>query len=199
MANYYVYSPFSGTLRGQDCYCKNCSNGTPCTNSSGSCTSCGSSQCLHVAGINGTCCPMDVSGPASTLVRLRVNSNVKSIITTRTGPNDDGDVLCQISPPTGFGWVNEGVKVRMYTGIDGGGSLIGTVFFGHLGSRIANGLYNSPNLRVMGALGSQDCNCNCYAGIHVHMTRSSGNGGFSYHHACNFSLTTSSLVYSWTF
>ena len=198
MAYYYVYSPFAGTMKGQDCYCKNlCSGGASCTNSNGGCN-CGVSGCLHPAAINGTCCPVDIAGPASTAVRLRVSSNVLSIVATRTGPNDDGDGLCASSPPSGFEWVNEGVKIRMYTGSSGGGTLIGTVFYGHLKTRMANGTYNSPNLKVVGYLGNTDCACSCYSGIHTHMTRSSGNSGYTYHHACNYSLTTSSTLYRWT-
>jgi len=196
---YYIWSPFSGTLKGQDCYCNNCANGNPCTDSGGFCTVCGSSQCNHPAAINGLCCPVDIFGGANTTVVLRTSSGIQSIRTTRTGPlpNNDGDLLCASTPPSGFAWVNEGVRVRLYTGTNGGGSLVGTVFYGHLKSRIANGTYNSPNLRTMGYLGDQNCNCSCYTGIHVHMARSSGNSGYTYHRYCNYPLVTSSSVYRW--
>lgn len=197
MAYYYVYSPFSGTLWGQDCYCGNCLDGNPC-NSGGFCTSCGSTQCKHNTGISGLCCPTDIGGSASTAVKLYVSSNILSIRTIRTGPNDDGDALCATAPPSGFEWVNEGVKVELYTGQNGGGTKVGTVFFGHLKSRIANGVYNSPNGIRIGYLGDQDCNCACYHGIHTHMERSSGNSGYTYHRNCYTSLTTSTAIYRWT-
>ena len=197
MTNYYIWSPFSGALKGQDCYCNNCANGNPCTDSGGFCTVCGSSQCTHPVGINGLCCPMDIFGGAGTAVILRVSVAIQSIRTTRTGPNDDGDPLCASAPPPGFAWVNEGVRVQLYTGTGGGGTLVGTVFYGHLTSRIANGIYNSPNLKTMGYLGNQDCNCSCYKGIHVHMARSSGNNGYSYHHYCSFPLNTFHVIYRW--
>lgn len=198
MTYYYVYDPVAGTLKGQDCYCKNlCPGSSACADSSGGCN-CGASGCQHPAAINGTCCPMDIAAAANTAVRLSVSSNVLSIVSTRTGPNDDGDGLCAETPPSGFEWVNEGVKVRMYSGTGGGGTLIGTVFYGHLRNRIANGTYNSPNNRIMGYLGNADCACSCYSGIHVHMTRSSENGGYSYHHACNFVLPPGAAIYRWT-
>jgi hypothetical protein len=140
---------------------------------------------------------MDIFGAANTAVVLRTTSTIQSIKTIRTGPNDDGDALCASAPPPGFAWVNEGVKVLLYTGTGGGGSLVGTVFYGHLKSRIANGTYNSPNLKTIGYLGDQNCNCACYQGIHVHMARSSANSGFSYHRYCNYPLGTNGTVYRW--
>ena len=115
MPNHYVWSPFSGTLRGQDCYCTNCSNGTGCSTAEGFCSVCGSSQCLHKAGIDNVCCPVDIFGAANTAVVLRISSTIQSIRTTRTGPagvnNNNGDLLCDNTPPANFPWVNEGVKV----------------------------------------------------------------------------------------
>ena len=196
---YYVRSPFSGTLKGQDCYCINCNNGSPCTDPGGFCTICGSSQCTHIAGIDNLCCPMDIFGAVNTAVALRTSAGIQSIRTTRTGPNDNGDLLCATAPPPALIWINEGVRVQLYTGTGGGGSLVGTVFYGHLKNRISNGVYNSPNLRTMGYLGDQLCSpsCPCYTAIHVHMARSSANNGYTYHHNCNYSLSTSSSVYRW--
>lgn len=200
MANYYVWTPFIGTLMGQDCYCYNCAGGGTCTNSLGACTSCGSSQCVHNTGINGLCCPVDIFGSANTAVWLYTSVSIKSIRTTRTGPNNNGDALCATAPPAGFEWVNEGVRVRLYTGLNGGGNLVGTVFYGHLRNRIANGLYNDPsNLNSpIGYLGDQNCACACYDGIHVHMERSSANSGYTYHHYCGYPLGSNSVIYRWT-
>lgn len=194
MAYYYVYSPFSGTLWGQDCYCGSCSDSTPC-NSGGFCTSCGSNQtaCTHNTGITGLCCPIDIGGAANTALKLYVSSNISSIVTTRTGPSDDGDALCATTPPSGFAWVNEGVKVTLYCQA----AIIGTVFFGHLRNRISNGEYFSPNGKIIGYLGDQDCNCSCYHGIHTHIERSSTNG-YTYHRNCNTSLTTATSIYRFT-
>lgn len=199
MADYIVYGPFSGTLWGQDCYCGNCSGGSPC-NSGGYCTSCGSgdANCRHNTGINGLCCPTDVGGAANTAVKLSLSSNILSVRTYRTGPSDDGDALCATTPPSGFGWVNEGIKVQLYNAPNGLRTLVGIVFYGHLTSRIANGIYNNPNNLTIGYLGSQDCNCACYHGIHVHMERSSWYSGYTYHRSCYTSVIYATAIYRWT-
>lgn len=196
MAYYYVRSPFSGIQQGQECYCGQCANNNNCNNG-GRCTDCGSIECRHNTGITGLCCPVDILGSASTGVRLYVSSNIRSIRTIRTGPNDDGDGLCRTAPPAGFEWVNEGVKVRLYCGYNAGGILIGTVFFGHLMNRIADGIYNSPSGRMMGYLGDNDCDCPCYDGIHAHMERSSANG-YTYYRNCGTQVYTSTSIYRWT-
>ena len=199
MANYYIWTPFPGTLKGQDCYCGTYTNGSGCTNSLGLCSSCGSTQCPHYAGINNLCCPVDIFGSANTPVWLYTSTAIQSIRTIRTGPNDDGDLLCSpdATPPPGFEWVNRGVKVRLFTGLNGSGSFVGTVFYGHLRNRIANGTYNDPlNLSTpIGYLGDRDCDCACYDGIHVHMARTPGNNGYTYHNYCGYPLNTNSLIY----
>jgi hypothetical protein len=192
MAYYYVYSPFSGIVKGQQCYCGTCSNGNNC-NTGGTCTSCGSTQCKHNSGIVNLCCPMDIFGSSNGTVKLYVSSNITSIVTRRTGPNDNGDALCATAPPQGFAWVNEGVKVDLYCH----GLRVGVVFFGHLRNRIANGTYTSPNGRTIGYLGDQNCQCPCYNGIHVHMERSSANGYTQYRN-CNTQIYTNSVVYRFT-
>lgn len=221
MAYYYVYSPFSGVLKGQQCYCGKCSNGSNC-NSGGYCTTCGSSECKHNTGITNLCCPMDIFGGANTAVKIYVSSNITSIVTRRTGPNDDGDGLCASAPPQGFEWVNEGVKVDLYCHA----YIVGTVFFGHIRNRIANGEYTSPNGRTIGYLGNQNCacpnpsmcnnqscqsgcgcvqgadgnkycKCKCYDGIHVHMERSSTNG-YTYYRNCNTQVYTNTPIYRFT-
>lgn len=212
---YYVKSPFSGNQRGQDCYCVLCSNlnntcngGSSCCADYGRCTSCGNSTggCKHNTGITGLAKPVDISGAANTAVKCYVNSLVKSIKTIRTGPKPPGrggcpgdstnnnDALCSTAPPSTFCWVDEGVKVELYCELNACG-YIGTVFYGHLRNRIANGTYNWPNGKIIGYLGNQNCACACYSGIHLHMERSTINGGYTYYRQCGTSVTTSSNIY----
>lgn len=208
MAYYYVYCPFSGAEQwGQDCYCDNCGNGSPC-NDGGYCTACGSTDCPHRSGITNLCCPIDIGGAIGTAVRFYGGSNIKSIRVIWTGPtwdrgngcygpNNDGDVLCGIAPPANFCWVDEGVKVELYCAYGAQGPVIGTVFYGHLQDRIANGVYDEPNGKILGYLGDQNCNnCDCYDGIHVHVARDPN--GSSYHRDCGTPLSTSHPIYRWS-
>jgi len=135
---YYVYAPRSGTNWGQATYC---SNGSTHTNTS---TLCGGS-------------PMDISGPQGGAVTFYGSSLVKSIKTTQVSG------VCASDPAP---W-NNGVNVNLYSGLNGTGTLIGCVGYGHLENRVANGTYN-VNVKQVGTLPA-DCSCGCSSGIHVHM------------------------------
>jgi hypothetical protein len=208
MAYCYVYIPVSNAIgKAKQCYNNNCQNGGgPClTQATNSCTNCGNNEacdqslpCPHCSGINGMTrrgCA-DIGGPANTAVKCYVSSNIKSIYTTKTGPNDDGDLLCANTPPPNFAWVNEGVKVKLYCAPDGQGPIIGTLFYGHLKSRIANGVKNSPHGKILGYIGDLNCNCICYNFFHVHMERDSIGSTNSW--AYGQSLSTSFWVYRWS-
>lgn len=209
MAYYYVYIPFSNAHGlAKACYNSNCeSNGTPCINqATNACTTCAnleacyqnpSDPCPHCTGITGMTSRsgVDIGGPANSSVRMYVSSNIRSIRTIKTGPNDDGDSLCGAAPPAGFAWVNEGVKVELWCGPSASGTKVGTVFLGHLKNRIANNVYNTPHGRILGYVGDVDCNCSCYHGFHTHMERSGGStNSWSYDQA----LSTSFWVYRWS-
>jgi len=212
MTDYWVYCPFSGaTSQGQDCYCGSCAGGAAC-NTGGYCTACGGAQCPHNPGINGLCCPIDIFGAANKAVKVHVSSNILSMRTTRVGPSDNGDPLCGTPPPANFAWVNEGVKVDLYCKYGAQGTLIGTVYYGHLRNRIPNGGYDNPYGRIVGYLGDRDCctcpepcvnpvpnncKCDCYKGIHVHTERLA-TGGFTYHRDCGYPLTTTTPIYRFT-
>jgi len=168
MAYIYVYAPINGTQAGQDLYC----DGKQ-----------------HNPGI--LCCgENDILGAASSAVKFYSSSYIKSIRTTQLGN------LCATSPPAGFEWVNEGVKIELYCNYDAQSALIATLFYGHLTNRIANGVYNSPNSRTLGRLGSQDCNCACYDGIHVHTECDSS--GYRIPRGCGVGVYTTSQMYRWT-
>jgi len=211
MPDYYIYSPFQGTSKGQLCYCTNCANGNPCNNGAGGCTTCGSTDgsCIHLAAIDNLNYPVDIFAAANTQVKLYTSGNIRSVRITHTGrpragQNNNGDGLCAAAPPAGFEWVDEGVRVELFCNLNATGTLIGTVFYGHLRNRKPAGTYNYPQspLLIMGLLGDQNCpnNCGCcYHGIHVHMACSASNNGYFYPRACGTVVYPGiSPVYRWT-
>jgi len=141
---------------------------------------------------------VDIFGSANEEVRLYVSTNILSIRTIQI------NYLCGTPPPAGFEWVNQGVKVELYTAPNAGGPLVGTVYYGHLVGRIDNGVYDTPNGKRIGYLGPEDCinpdgtRCDCYQGIHVHMERSSGNNGYTYYRDCTTPVDPSMEIYKWT-
>ncbi len=182
---HWVYIPFDGaTVKGQECYCDNCASGSPCITTGGLCTDCGKNECKHAIGFDNLCCPIDVSGPASTGVKLVVSSGIKSIRTIKVGrsnvppydPQNQIDAICSLAPPAGYEWVDEGVKVELWSGLGATGSKMGTVAFGHLRSRVANGVYDNPSfaIRTLGLLGNSNPDVCCYHGIHVHVAAANG-------------------------
>lgn len=224
MPDFFIYSPFQGTSQGQFCYCGGtCSPpGEDCIHRVGNsnCVSCGCHE--HKAGIVDLCCPVDIFGSANTAVYCYPGGNIRSIRTTQI------NAFCRTPPPTDFAWVNHGVKVELFCGLNATGTLVGTIFYGHLNEpRIANGIYNWPTspLRIMGYLGPGNCSCQnfqcaqgcgagcccdtapepdlcyccCYSGIHCHLARSSGNGGYTYPRSCGTSVYLGiTPIYRWT-
>lgn len=215
MADFDIYCPFSGaTQKAIDCYCllcsdptKGCDVGTNCCNDMGACRDCAPNACKHKTGINNMIKPMDISGPANTAVKLFVSSNISSYLVNWTGPktnrrgngcfneNNNDDHLCLSPPPSGFCWVDEGVLVDLYAYSNGCG-YIGSIFYGHLINRHSKGLFNFPNGKIIGYIGSTNCNCDCYKGFHVHLECSSG--GMPSYRACGTPISTTSRIYRWT-
>jgi hypothetical protein len=167
-----VYGPFSGTQGGQATYCD--------------------TTTTHRSGVDGMCCPTDLITSANTSVKFYGSSNITSIRTYRVGPNDNNAPLCLNPPPSAYSWVNEGVKVELYAYTNGQG-YVGTVYYGHLKERIANGVYNYPNGSLLGKIGDSNCNCDCYKGFHTHMETSSG--GVRVSRACKAAVGNSSTIY----
>jgi hypothetical protein len=199
---YKVFAPFSGQSWGRGCYCAtlNCDVGNdvdcspngqqddpPCL---AGCV-CGgfNCSCTHGAGILSN--PIDIGpGTDATQIKFYGTSNILSIKTTRI------DDFCNPNPPPGFEYINHGVKVDLYCQTGGQSVIIGTVFYGHLQNRIANGTYSTGLWgRVLGDLGP-NCACSCSSGIHVHMTRNSG--GSTNLLGCYASVTAgSTMIYQW--
>jgi hypothetical protein len=164
MANIFVYSPRTGQNWGQSTYCNQTGN-PPHT----------------VVSALGGCCPMDISGSAGGAVTFYGSSLVQSVITRQ---------VSGVCATTGAPWTN-GVVVDFYQQL-GGRCYIGTVGYGHLTSRVANGTYNVRTLQV-GTLPS-DCACGCSSGVHVHMQ---GNGTQTAY-ACNVTVTGGvSIIFTW--
>lgn len=166
MAYAIVYSPFNGTQGGQNNYC----DGT-----------------AHNPGV--LCCgESDLYGYQSQYVYFRAGY-VKSIRTTRVSG------LCLNPPGPPNEWVDEGVKVEMFCNENGGGVFVGTVYYGHLVNRIANGLYNYPDGLYLGRLGSVAPG-GCYGTIfHVHME--CDQNGYRYPRNCSVPIYTSTPIYRW--
>jgi len=211
MAVYEVRTPFSGAVGwARACYNNKCPGGAGlCMNHpANTCTACGSAEpcptCHHCIVFVGGSNPIDISGPASAAVKLITSWNVQCVRVTRKGLNDDGDGICTDLPPAGFEWVNEGVLVELFRTKSGNTPIgpVGNVYYGHLRSRIANGIYTSTTgfWLALGYLGQTDCACPCYRGIHVHMEQGWVNGvtlsqyGFNY----NASLSTTQWLYRYT-
>lgn len=139
--NYYVYAPVSGQITGLATYCD---DGT-----------------THPTAL--LVSPIDVDDqPESQSVLFHADTGVKSIRTTQY------NCMCSCSCQSPYA---DGVKVEMFTAQNAGGTKIGEVFYLHLSSRVANGVYNT-NSKTVGWVPS-DTNC-CYFGTHSHFERSSG-------------------------
>lgn len=177
--NYYVYAPFSGKLKGRDCYSGgSCGNGDCCqhtpvpeccvradTTCDGCCANCGK----HIAGASGAgiCRAADIFSLKGSSgvdeVKLYVNENVQSIRTLYTG-------FCACTPPSTHPWVNHGVIVELYACPSATAYLIGKVLYGHLQTRTVNHnqVYNRPAINGLkiGTIGPNWCNCGaCVNGI----------------------------------
>ena len=215
MAIYKVLAPFTGTNMAQYCYCGNCSANNPCDNDNPNCKDC--SNCSeHKAGVTGLCCPVDIFGAANKTVVFYYNCNIKSIQITKV------ESFCATAPPPGYEWVNQGLKVDIYSQNNQVG-YVGTVFYGHLRNRtsITKTNLDCNAFPVLGNLGNTDCmctgtscatcqsgcgccngacctpccRCKCYQGIHLHMARS---GGETIGRDCNTPVTQNySIIYQW--
>lgn len=203
MADFYVYVPFSGaTGGGKDCYNNNCNVGNPCLNQpTNTCTACGAADadcvnaipCKHCSAWG--CCPVDLPGAQFTACKIVTGTNVQSIKTTRVGG------LC--TAPAGWEWVREGVRVDLYCALNGpANAWVGTVFFGHMQNRVADGVYNASGsgvVKTVGTIGGGNC-CGCYTGSHVHLERlqPAGVTGATYGFNYGASLPTSQWLFRFT-
>lgn len=143
----YVYSPFTAEVRGLNTYCI---DGSP-----------------HYSGFSayGMCCPVDIGGTsyvsAGSSVLFYGSSNIGSIKTIRRSDFCDGNY--------GSPW-EDAVFVELYR-LSNAQCYIGTLFYGHLSNRIANGVYNSVQGRVLGKLPAAHPTCCCYTYPHIHVGR----------------------------
>jgi hypothetical protein len=143
----YVYSPFTAEVRGLATYCIDGST--------------------HNSGFAnyGMCCPVDIGGSqyisTGSTVLFYCNSAIASIRTIRR--ND----FCVGSFGSPY---EDAVFVQMYRSPNAVG-LIGTMFYGHLADRIVDGVWNTPNGRVLGRLSGIHPTCCCYTYPHIHVGR----------------------------
>lgn len=169
----YVYAPVSGEIWALDYYCKKAGHPAHPT-----------------VGGSGYDHPIDLGEGLSdgTVIRFRGTSNIKSIKVEHIGN------VCATDPSP---WT-DGVKVHMYTGYNATGTLVGTVLYGHLKERLADGtVKNKPSGSWGQYLGKlpHDCNCGCSIGIHVHMECK---GGSRNSLSCEQQVYTSTWFYRWT-
>lgn len=171
MPQTYIYSPFTAQARGLNTYCI---DGTP-----------------HYSGFSGfgMCCPVDIGGTgyvsAGTSVPFYCSASIGSIRTIRRNNFCDGN----------FGSWEDAVFVELYR-FANADCHIGTLFYGHLTSRIANGVYNAPNGRVLGYLPAAHPTCCCYTYPHIHVGRDTN--GITRSLSCYQLLTKqTSWFYSW--
>jgi hypothetical protein len=159
-----VYAPFGGSIPGgRSCYCMGGWH-SPCNGSD----------------------PFDISKASGTSVLFRLSSAglgyVRSIVTTRDLNQCcgvDGSLLGTIGTP-----VKRVVQVDMFSLPGGGGSYIGTVFYGHLSNPIPNDTYDlSTTTKLIGSVVAKSGSCNaddqgdcwdCYRSNHVHMEQANG-------------------------
>jgi hypothetical protein len=83
----------------------------------------------------------------------------------------------------------------------GGGTLIGTVLFGHVGSPKADGLYNSNNIQVgLVPTGGSCGNPPCWTGPHSHFERVPGGNATTPGVGCGTTVIQgSTVIYYWDF
>lgn len=65
--------------------------------------------------------------------------------------------------------LQNGVKVDLYSGLNGTGTNFGWVLYGHLASRISDGVRSSTYGLTVGYVVDDPNNCAYYSGEHVHM------------------------------
>lgn len=163
MAYVYVYAPVSGWNWGQDTYCSG-------------------GQHTVVSALGG-CCPIDIGGAsAETPLYFYGSSLIKSIRTRRVSG------VC-VSDPAPWTY---GVVVDFFGQLNAQ-CPIGTVGYGHVKSRIADGVYNTNSIEI-GRL-PPNCGCSCSTAIHVHIQRT---GGSSQSFSCyQYLYAGSTWIYRW--
>lgn len=165
MAYVYVYAPCSGTVKEVTHYC----NGNPHT----------------VVSCIGGSKPIDIHTGSQVDIYLHVTSIAVRAKVTRCS----GMCLDTSKVP----WIY-GLRVDLY--LDTAATqYLGTVGYGHVDDRIANGTYDCRTPLRLGRLPSA-CNCPCSGAIHVHMQ---GNGEFvGFVNCANTPVTKgTSWIYRW--
>lgn len=162
MPTHYFYSPLSGKQSSCVASQKYC-NDYPATTCSATTHNAVSLGCSH---------PIDIGGAADDALDLIVSDSILSIRTTR--------YLNVIDCHANSG-VNHGVFVRLYTGSNGSGTLVGYVFFLHVKDPISDGTYNTSTWgffqRIKYGIGKVPgvWGISCYTGPHVHLSVCSAN------------------------
>lgn len=141
-SSYYVYSPITGVVTGQNTYC----GGT------------------HHPHVRLSRPPTDIAPTTTGLIRIdfHASANVRSI----RAVNRPRSVCANpnIPPP----W-NHGLEVEIYSQPEApAAALIGRVFYAHAQWPIADDIYNT-NSGGLAWIASDECGCSCYQGEHVHV------------------------------
>lgn len=193
MAIYYVYSPVTGTLNCcpdlSPCYCDGLNgSGATCDYDPG-CPDEGTHPAVYGSG------PADIIVGSAAAVHFYASLGVGSVYITHNG-------TCVDTSDPGY----PGMALHMYTGLNGAGSYIGAVFFGHVTNRKAVGYHNTTQytgasrsvLYDVGTLAGYDEEAGCSTAYHVHTERS----GSAITHPtiqCPDTLIASgSWLYKWT-
>ena len=167
LLEYIIYSPFSGVQGGQDQYCNN-----------------GGDHSIVWADS-----PSDLLTGGNTAVYFNANQNIKSIQVTHYNNT------CS-SAPANQDYIKQAVRVDIFCGYNGAG-YIGSAYYGHLGNRINEGIYNSPSHLYIGSTGNWWGTWgSCYQATnyqHIHME----SNGWIYPRACWTNITQSTPIYRW--
>lgn len=173
MPTHWVYAGFSGTL--ESCYgapfkYAKCRAGE-CQASDPICTCCGTHP--QVYGTH----PVDISAAGGTQVALITSNSIKSFTTTQIN-----GTVCDDACGDG---IDDALRVDLYTDLNGGGSLAGTVWFCHAYDRLVNanrnlGFYDAAKSVWYNICKIPPGTCgDCYTGSHVHH-ETSGSCYFSF-------------------
>ena len=111
--------------------------------------------------------PTDVSQTGNTSAALIVSNTIKSFKTTRVDGNVCGGTTCT-------GDEDDSLKVELFTGLNGTGTNLGTVWYMHVKDRIADGTRNTGYYSPSKSVWYNICkippgSCTgCYIGPHIH-------------------------------
>jgi hypothetical protein len=111
--------------------------------------------------------PIDVGLSSGTTLYYYGSGLIKSVVTVRKPTS-----TCDSS--AGSPW-KDGLEVQLYSDVDGGGNYIGSIYYGHVQSPIADGTYNTPSgTLAVGTVPGCRCSnctspCSCYDGAHSHI------------------------------